>query len=286
MSDRLSFVTQPTNVVQLFFKENHLAATSDESMEVIDLDPFLRPPENDTDIDLAKVTLENGFVVTPSIFNRIHRAVGISDGHPSSTLMLLYSHGWRPDNPKQKEGGLLEYFFEDIEALQWLLANGLTVQHQTLVQAAGKSSIDTMAILIGRWEDSDSPYWKNNALHSAAGARTGNKRHSELLSTEEDEERIAMMEYLINAGWQVNVKDTPSPSKLPLMPLGFPINYAIFAGAPKRVGILLKNGADPDLSGPHGSVRRIAAGLKARNVHSPFHDIIEQAAPQPVPRVN
>lgn len=114
--------------------------------------------------------------------------------------------------------------------VRWFLDHGAelrTTSSVCLNKAGSVSSVAVFDLLLkhGAIKENSTP------LHSAAGAGM-------------DGERIPMMAYLIEAGYDVNATDEARIIRL----LGTPLHYAIAARSLENAKFLLQKGADPHKS--------------------------------------
>ncbi|KAM0144617.1 hypothetical protein ACHAP3_000647 [Botrytis cinerea] len=203
---------------------------------------------------------------------------------------ILFEYGWTPNDPGFYGRVLLPEIVTNLPLLRWFLSHGANpnfgaqrLNHDrlggpdvdsctTLESAARKTDVETVRLLLEHGAKIENGF----PLHSAAGScPPGANPHVAPVtpSTEFDIGRVPVMELLISHGADVNQKEE-SRHMIP----GYPIVYAVMAGAVERVHWLLEHGANPELRGSYGSAvsyvevmgsekmkRVVAEGVKARN---------------------
>ncbi|KAF7907271.1 uncharacterized protein EAF01_004858 [Botrytis porri] len=178
---------------------------------------------------------------------------------------LLSEFGWTPNTPGFYGRVLLPEIVTNIPLLRWFLSHGANpnlgsqrLHHArlgdpeinscaTLESAARKADVETVRLLLEHGAKIENGY----PLHYAAGScPPGANPHMALVtpSTEFDISRIPVMELLVSHGANVNQKEESR-----YMGPGYPIVYAVMAGAVERVCWLLEQGANPELGGSYGS---------------------------------
>ncbi|TGO21617.1 hypothetical protein BPAE_0209g00030 [Botrytis paeoniae] len=178
---------------------------------------------------------------------------------------LLFEFGWTPNTPGFYGQVLLPELVTNISLLRWFLSHGANpnlgaqrLHHArfgdpeinscaTLESSAGKADVETVRLLL----EHGAKIVNGHPLHYAAGScPLGANPHVALVtpSIEFDIGRILVMELLVSRGADVNQKEESR-----YMVPGYPIVYAVMAGAVERVRWLLERGANPELRGSYGS---------------------------------
>ncbi|KAF5879326.1 putative ankyrin repeat protein [Botrytis fragariae] len=178
---------------------------------------------------------------------------------------LLFEFSWTPNTPGFYGQVLLPELVTNISLLRWFLSHGANpnlgaqrLHHArfgdpeinscaTLESSAAKADVKTVRLLLEHGAKIENGY----PLHYAAGScPPGTNPHVALVtpSTEFDIGRIPVMELLVSRGADVNQKEESR-----YMVPGYPIVYAVMAGAVERVRWLLDRGANPELRGSYGS---------------------------------
>ncbi|TGO50352.1 hypothetical protein BCON_0185g00030 [Botryotinia convoluta] len=178
---------------------------------------------------------------------------------------LLFEFGWTPNTPGFYGQVLLPEIVTNISLLRWFLSHGANpnlgaqrLYHArfgdsemdscaALESASRKADVETVRLLLEHGAKIENGY----PLHYAAGScPPGANPHVAPVtpSTEFDIGRIPVMDLLVFHGADVNQKEESR-----YMGPGYPIVYAIMAGAVERVRWLLEQGANPELRGSYGS---------------------------------
>ncbi|KAJ6103293.1 hypothetical protein N7486_005720 [Penicillium sp. IBT 16267x] len=222
---------------------------------------------------LTPVTLHNGLLSTLRAGHveaarfLLHHGAPIIPPTPENILFapmdqqvplfdLLAQHGWDPNNPDRNGALLLPRAVNNTHLLKWFLAHGanpnLGLQQnlnscEALESAASSGTVEAVRILL----EAGAQISNGGPLYYAAGVcPPGANPHMGTVSpsTDFDEDRIPVMELLVEHGADVNQK-LETRHMVP----GYPIVHAVWAGAVGRVKWLLEHGADVRLKGAFGS---------------------------------
>lgn len=188
-------------------------------------------------------------------------------------LDALVAHGgWKPSHD------IFMRAIPDLEMLSWFLSHGINPNHGkthlgqpsqqsagALEKAAWAGSAEAIEALIA----AGAKVAYGTPLHSAASAIPPDQveRRSDIVQTEDfDTSRIPAMAALVAHGADVNQKDDLTHVNSE----GYPLVYAVRAGAPRRARWLLEHGADPHLKGDYGSAADYALKMGSEEMKEVF----------------
>jgi len=166
---------------------------------------------------------------------------------------LLVHRGWDPNTPDRNGTLLLPRVVNNTHLLKWFLAHGANPNFDprqglnVLETAAGSGTVEAVRILLdaGAHISNGAPlYYAAGVCPPGANPHMGTVRP--IIGFDED--RIPVMELLVERGADVNQK-LETRHMVP----GYPIVHAVMAGALGRVRWLLEQGADVRLKGAFGS---------------------------------
>lgn len=188
---------------------------------------------------------------------------------------LLAHHGWDPNTPDRNGVRLLPRVVTNTHLLRWFLAHGADPNLgpeqnlKALESAALKGTVEAVQLLLdaGAQNSDGAPlYYAAGACPPGANYHKGTVRPS----TEFDEDRIPVMELLVERGADVNQK-LETRHMVP----GYPIVHAVMAGAVGRVNWLLEHGADVRLKGAFGSAVDCANTMGSDEMKRVIRDAVE-----------
>ncbi|KAJ5630516.1 uncharacterized protein N7484_010616 [Penicillium longicatenatum] len=227
-------------------------------------------------VGATRCLLQLGTLITPRtaeniLFAPMDRQVPLFD--------LLAHHGWDPNTPDRNGAPLLPRVVKNIHLLKWFLDHGAnpnlgSQEHPTFckaVEAAAETgTVEAVRMLLdaGAHMDNGGP------LYYAAGVcPPGENPYMGTVSpsTDFDEDRIAVMELLVERGANVNQK-LETRHMVP----GYPLVIAVMAGAVGRVKWLLEHGADVRLKGAFGSAVDYANGMGSDEMKRVIGDAVER----------
>ncbi|KAI9644800.1 hypothetical protein NHQ30_006827 [Ciborinia camelliae] len=226
-------------------------------------------------VEITKYLLSAGAPITRVTATHILSA-------PSSQQIplfeLLFEHGWTPNIPGFYGQVLLPEIVTNIPLLRWFLSHGANTNLgsqrdnrdrfggpeidscATLEAAAGRANLEAVRLILESGAKIENGY----PLHSAAAAcPPGTNPYVPPVnpSKEFDIGRIPVMDLLVSHGADVNQKKESR-----YMVPGYPIMYAVMAGAVERVNWLLEHGANPELKGSYGSAVDYVEAMGSENM--------------------
>lgn len=213
-------------------------------------------------VETARYLLSAGAVIGRAVPNHVLAA---PQDQKIPLLEVLTQHGWTPNTPGFYGEVLLPSTVGDLALLRWFLDHGAdpnlgaqrdsrdrmgpseTKSCSALEAAASRGSVEAVRSLL----DAGARVEHGLPLHCAAGAhpKGTNLYEPPVHATREfDEDRVPVMQLLVEAGADVNKRDE-SRYMVPRLP----VLLATMAGAIERVRWLVEHGADPAAEGGYGS---------------------------------
>lgn len=188
---------------------------------------------------------------------------------------LLWHHGWDPNTPDLNGALLLPRVVDNTPLLKWFLAHGANpnlgprLGLMSLESAALSGTVEAVQLLLdaGAHISNEAPlYYAAGACPPGANPHMGTVRPS----TDFDNDRIPVMELLVERGADVNEK-----LETRHMVAGYPLVNAVMAGAVGRVKWLLEHGADVRLQGAFGSAVNYANFMGSDEMKKIFRDAVD-----------